>query len=314
MVGKPVAGIEELSGRTMPNLETRTVSIDNIEIVAVRFPSLSDSEAEKMSELLRSTFPGRPLIVSLDRLIASAQLGQDKVKPISVKTDAPPIFTSTEPAVLLAVDGKPVLAPIKDSDLKFVLNTNWDLFFSPGDSRYYLLINKLWLSADSLEGRWTPARKLPADFGNLPSDWDRVKQAVPPRAEPGKPPKVFFSAVPAELIIFAGAPSFKSIPGTQLSYATNTKSWVLRDAAQNQIYYLVTGRWFRADSIAGPWSYAGNDLPADFLRIPTNSAAAEVLSSVPGTSEAEDAVLLAQIPTAAVIDGAEAEAKVKVEY
>ncbi len=312
--GKPVAGIEELSGRTVPNLETRTVAIDNIEIVAVRFPSLSDSEAEKMSELLRSTFPGKPLTVSLDRLIASAQVGEEKVKPVAVKTDAPPIFTSTEPAVLLTVDAKPVLAPIKGSQLKFVLNTNWDLFFAPSDSHYYLLIKKLWLSADSLDGRWTPTRKLPVEFGNLPSDWDRVKQALPPRAEQGKPPKVFFSAVPAELIIFSGAPSFKSIPGTQLSYATNTKSWIFRDAAQNEIYYLVTGRWFRADSLTGPWSYAGNDLPPDFQQIPTESAAAEVLSSVPGTSEAEDAVLLAQIPTSAVIDRADAESKVKVEY
>jgi hypothetical protein len=278
-------GIEELSGRTVPNLETRTVSIDNIEIVAVRFPSLTDPDAEKMTELLRSTFPGRPLTVSLDRLIASAQLGDEKAKPVSVKTDPPPIFTSTEPAVLLIVDGKPVLAPIKGTELQFVLNTNWDLFFTSKDSRYYLLINKLWLTADSLDGSWTPARKLPADFAKLPSDWDRVKKALPPPAEPGKPPKVFFSAIPAELIIFAGSPSFKSIPETQLSYANNTDSWVFRDTAQNQIYYLVTGRWFRAASVAGPWSYAGNDLPEDFQRIPTNSGAAEVLSSVPGTSE-----------------------------
>ena len=51
---KPVVGIEELKGDTVANLEKRTVLINNIEIVAVRFPSLSDDEAAKMETLLKS--------------------------------------------------------------------------------------------------------------------------------------------------------------------------------------------------------------------------------------------------------------------
>lgn len=38
--GKTAVGVEELRGRTTVDLERRTVRIDNIEIVAVRFPSL----------------------------------------------------------------------------------------------------------------------------------------------------------------------------------------------------------------------------------------------------------------------------------
>jgi hypothetical protein len=92
-----------------------------------------------MEELMKSAFPGKPITVSLDRLIASVQASQEKAKPVSIKTDPPPIFVSTEPAILLPVPDKPALAPIKGVDLKFVLNTSWDLFFAPTESRYYLL-------------------------------------------------------------------------------------------------------------------------------------------------------------------------------
>jgi hypothetical protein len=39
-----------------------------------------------------------------------------------------------------------------------------------------------------------------------------------------------------------------------------------------------------------------------------------VLPSVPGTQEAQDAVLLAQVPNTAVVNRAQAEAHVKVQY
>jgi hypothetical protein len=68
-------GVEELKGRTTANVETRTVLIDNIEITAVRFPALSNDEGIEMEALLKSTFPGKPLTVSLDRLITSVQAG-----------------------------------------------------------------------------------------------------------------------------------------------------------------------------------------------------------------------------------------------
>jgi hypothetical protein len=315
--GKPAVGIEELSGHTVANLENRTVLIDEIKVTAVRFPSLPDSEEADMEQLLRSTFPGKPITVSLDRLIASAQTSKVSAKSVEVKTDPPKIFVGTAPAILLNVQGEPVLAPIKGLNLKFVLNANWDLFFDPAVSRYYLLVDKMWLTSKSLDASWEIAKVLPSDLSKLPTDggWDHVKKAVPASALAGaKTPKVFFSSEPAELIVFAGLPVYKKIEGTGLLYATNTDDWVFADAEDGQIYYLVTGRWFRAPKLEGPWTYAGNDLPEDFQDIPADSEAAEVLASVPGTPECEDAVLLAQIPTSAVVNRAEAESKVKVDY
>jgi hypothetical protein len=86
------------------------------------------------------------------------------------------------------------------------------------------------------------------------------------------------------------------------------------NSADKQIYFLLTGRWFRAPQLSGPWTYATNDLPEDFKRIPADSDASAVLASVPGTSQAQDAVLLAEVPTSVVVKTSEVEAKVKVSY
>ena len=56
------------------------------------------------------------------------------------------------------------------------------------------------------------------------------------------------------------------------------------------------------------------DLPPDFAQIPSDSPASVVLASVPGTEEAKDAVLLAQIPTTMTVNPATAAANVKVSY
>jgi hypothetical protein len=67
-------------------------------------------------------------------------------------------------------------------------------------------------------------------------------------------------------------------------------------AAERKHYYLVAGRWFRASQLAGPWSAATENLPADFLNIPEDHALAPIRASVPGTAEANDAILLASVP------------------
>jgi hypothetical protein len=81
-----------------------------------------------------------------------------------------------------------------------------------------------------------------------------------------------------------------------------------------QFYYLTAGRWFSAPDLQGPWTYATPNLPADFAKIPSTSPASAILATVPGTDEAKDAVLLAQVPTTMTVKPTEAAAKVKVAY
>ena len=49
----------------------------------------------------------------------------------------------------------------------------------------------------------------------------------------------------------------------------------------------------------GPWTFATPTLPADFKKIPLEHDRSRVLASVPGTPQAAEAILLAQIPQTA---------------
>ncbi len=306
--GKPVVGIMELVGITTTNLETRTVLIADLKVTAVRFPSLPEAEVPPTEALFRKSFPDHSMTVSLDRLIAGVE---HSAKPLALKMEPPRIIVSEQPALLLLVEGKPVLAPAGKG--KFVVNANWDLFFD--SETYYLLGGNAWYSSKTLNGEWTLASKLPAFLSSLPEgeQWAHLKQTIPPKVERGqKVAKVVFSDEPAELIVFEGAPVWEEIKGVDLLWARNTERQVFQSGGT--LYFLTSGRWFRAPEWSGPWNYAGNDLPEAFSRIPQDSACAEVLACVPGTPEAADAILLASIPREAVVKIKEAEAKAKVVY
>jgi hypothetical protein len=74
------------------------------------------------------------------------------------------------------------------------------------------------------------------------------------------------------------------------------------------VYYLVSGRWFSAPDFQGPWTFATPNLPADFRKISLEHARSRVLASVPGTPQAAEAVLLAQVPQTARVNRKELKA------
>src|SRR5262249_48035592 len=161
-----------------------------------------------------------------------------EASPVQVKNDPPPIFHSTAPAILLMVQGQTVFAPIEKTDLQFVVNTNWDLFYEKSKKHYYLLAGSAWMTSTDFQGPWTQTMQLPKDMSKLPTgqNFDDVKKMVPPPPPSGTVPKVFFSAVPAELLQFKGQPVYSKISGTQLLYATNTDNEVFVDNAQQEYY------------------------------------------------------------------------------
>src|SRR6185436_10235806 len=115
-------------------------------------------------------------------------------------------------------------------------------------------------------------------------------------------PKVYISTKPAELIRITGAPTYVPVAGTKLLWVSNTESDVFRLGTTGPIYYLVAGRWFSAQVFSGPWTFATPNLPADFRKISLEHPRSRVLASVPGTPQAIEAVLLAQVPQTARVN------------
>src|SRR5882724_11748368 len=313
--GKEVVGVVEMKGNTNVDNFAKIVMISNPQVTGTYFPSLDPATAEKMQQLVKNFVPPT-ITISLHRLIASLPMPQAPAG-VQLNNDPPKIFVGYRPSILLSVDGEPALSDVPKTNLKFVLNTQWPLFFDNGNSTYYLAVGQQWLTANSLEGQWSATKKLPPDMSKVAQDtqWSALKKVIPPLAKSGGvTPGVFYSDKPAEVILFDGQPVYAQIPDTQLTYAANTDSVVFVYTPTQQFYYLTAGRWFSAMDLEGPWTYATPDLPADFAKIPLSSPASAILVSVPGTDEAKDAVLLAQVPTTMTIKPAEAQAKVKVDY
>ena len=313
--GQSVPGMITLQAQTDTNFDERTVAIHDIRVTSALFPSLDDATQQQMRSLAEGLFPKDAVLISLDRMLAAAEDEATPGQKAALKTNPPKIFVSTEPAILLLVDGEPVRAPIPETSLEVIVNANWDLFFDKAGHQYYLSQAPLWLQTSTFNGPWTIAKSLPGDMAKLPDDWADVKKTIPPRPPAkAKAPKVFYSNTAAELIAFDGEPQWKKIQGTNLGYVTNTDSDFFIDYTTNRFYYLTSGRWFTALQRTGPWSFASDKLPSDFANIPTDSPAADILPSVPGTDQAREAVMMAQIPTLATVNKTEAAAAVKVSY
>lgn len=315
--GKPQVGVVSLQMKTDTDMDSRTVLLSSPTITETSFPGADPATAKKLDQIVRTFLkPDATLTISVDRLVASVDQKSD-APPVAVKNDPPAIFASFGPAILLFVDGDPVLAPVENADMQVVINANWPLFLDSATTQYYLFTGQRWVASNDLKAGWKEVTTLPAKMAKIPGDpqWASLKHYIGvTSAQSGKAPAVFYSNVPAELIVFSGKPVFANIAGTKLTYATNTESDLFLYSPSGAYYYLSAGRWFSSPGPTGPWTYATDQLPADFALIPANSPASRVLASVPGTPEARDAVLLAQIPTSVEINPTAAAAAVNVSY
>src|SRR4029450_7907959 len=314
--GKTVLGVVEMKGNTDIDNVAKVAIITNPQITSTYFPSLDNATKEKMEQLFKAFVPST-FSVSLHSLIASTPK-KEAPAGAQLNNDPPKIFVGYRPSILLSVNGEPVLSQVPNTNLKFVVNTQWPVFFDEGNSAYYLAVGQQWLTTNSLEGQCPATKKLPPDMSKVPQDkqWSALKKFIPPPAKSGGvTADVFYSDKPAEIILFDGQPAYAQIPDTQLEYATNTNSVVFVFTPTQQFYYLTAGRWFRTPDLQqGPWTYATADLPPDFAKIPLSRRASVRLATVPGTEEAKDAVLLAQVPTTITVNSKEAAAKLKVDY
>jgi hypothetical protein len=311
-ISKPSLGSLRLESDTRVSTEKRLVSFKQLQVTESNFPNMAKDEVREVVAEVVKTIPEDERVIALDRVLAHVDKSQILPKNVEgVKAEPPAIFYSAKPAVLVNLDGDPIWSPIANNDLKFAVNTNWDLFQLASTSTLYLRNESAWLKAATLEGPWTPAGKLPESFAKLPAEesWKEVKAALPGKSLAAKDvPAVFASTKPAELILVKGGPTYSPVSGTKLVWVSNTESDVFRMGEKGPVYFLVSGRWFSAPDFKGPWTFATPNLPEDFQKISLEHPRSRVLASVPGTQQAAEAVLLAQVPQTARVNKKELKA------
>jgi hypothetical protein len=302
---KPVIGSIKIEADTEIALDDRLVRFTNFTIPDVNFSSLSRDDARMVSSSLQTALPDTDRVLALDKVFAAVDRSQltaaRRITP-GIKSDPPTIFYSAAPAIMVAFDGDPVWSPIKDVDLKFAVNTNWDIFQQPSTKTFYLRSDANWFSSSDVKNGWVPAGTLPDSFSKLPADdnWKEVLANIPGKAvSPEKMPKIYVSTTPAEMIVTEGQPKYTPVRGTTLQWVNNTESDVFRNGRSGDFFYLVAGRWFSAPALTGPWRFATPNLPADFQKIPVEHPRSRVLGSVPGTQQANEGVLQATVRTTA---------------
>jgi hypothetical protein len=318
-------GVVWFNARTEVDKINRLVTLDQLQLTKVKFPAATDKEAA-LTALLQKKLPGTTKTISLDRLQSALEAAGEEIKRVEVKNDPPKVIVTSKPSLLVLIDGKPQLREIQGTKLQRVINTRAVLLFENDKKTYYLRVQDWWLQAEDLEGPWSYAEKLPDDMKK--AEGYVVKEAAtqtPQNDQGSKPPSlkdagkkaeipvVYVEFGPAELIETKGEPQYKPIPGTGLEYAENTNGNVFRLGGR-YYYILISGRWFGAASLQGPWKFvSGSDLPADFAKIPLTDPKSTVLASVPGTPQAQEAVIANSIPQTASITRSEAVLDVKYD-
>ena len=197
--GKQTVGVVNVHAKTDVNVDARTVLLSSPVITDTHFPSLDATTAAQMDRLVRTFLPpNSSVVISLDRLVASVEKSQS-APTVEVRNDPPEIFVSNSPAMLVQVDGEPVLADIKDTKMQFIVNTNWPIFFDKSHSGYYLFTGKQWLTGPSLNAALSTTAKLPKDMSKVAKDpqWAGLAKAISPTASSSGPrPTVFYSTGP----------------------------------------------------------------------------------------------------------------------
>ena len=197
--------------------------------------------------------------------------------------DPPRLLFADRSAILVLIDGDPVYRPIRGTDLERIVNTK-PFIVRDMAGIHYMTVFDGWMESYGLRGIWSVAGVPPPGARQAlrrtaaAHTLDLLNGAAARRS--GKPrvlddetaPTVFISTEPAELIVTDGPPRFVTVEGTSLEYVENTTANVFKEPTDEELYVLISGRWFRAWTTDGPWEpVSRSDLPSDILAIPDNS-------------------------------------------
>lgn len=191
------------------------------------------------------------------------------------------ILISTKPAELIITDGEMAYEPINGTSLLYVTNTESDIIMDITSQHHFLLLNGRWYSSKTLKDstwKFIEPKDLPTDFAQIPDSADiaPVRYSVPetPEAVEAKqeqyiPQTAVVDRKSATLeVTYDGRPEFERIKGTDLSYAINTESSVLKIVA-GKYYCVDNGIWFISSSAKGPWKVS-DIRPDDVDKIPSS--------------------------------------------
>jgi hypothetical protein len=304
---EPVFGVVWTETKLLTDKDSRMATMDSIKVIRIKFPDVEDqSKIDALTTILENEIPVWKLEIALDQIIATLEQEQ-AFKAEEFNTDPPEIIYRNEPTTLVLIDGEPVVKMDDQLKMERVLNTPFLMVKNPDDKKYYLYAGNFWYVSSAITSGWSKSSALPTKIKTL--DTEIKKQEMENQKEegvseePATATAILVSTKPAELIQTKGEATFESIEGTGLLFINNSEEDIFKNIEDQQYYILIAGRWYKASTLKGPWSFVASDkLPADFAKIPEGSDKDVVLANVAGTDAAREAIIDAQIPQTAKVD------------
>ena len=300
--------------------ERRLVTLVAVSVTRVELPGAAPAREQRLATRLSQAVTRQHVTLSLDDVLAGARFAaRGSGAPPKLGTDPPRILFETEPAVLVVFDGAPRFKAVEGSFLERVINTPFLVLHDPVANAYYLDGGTAWFRATETAGPWEKAGVVPPEAVRI-ARRDRQEAGVAEAevevekakaSADARVPKILTTTEPAELIVADGVPKWSPLVAGELETMSNSESDVFRTVPDERVWLVISGRWYRGDTLAGPWTWVEPDqLPAGFRRIPADSARSSVLAFVPGTAPARDALRDATTPRTAAVRRADAHVNV----
>jgi hypothetical protein len=303
---KPFFGVVWLSARTEVD-SSGMVKVRDITASRASFPTAA-AQSGGYLDAIRRHLTAVTWTVARDRLeseVAIDNASRD-VQRQPLRNTPPRILYSESPAILVPIDGAPQLKEMAGLDLLRVVNTRALILQDKTTRRFYLFVAGHWMEAAAIEGPWTEAQVRPSALEEAKQQAlanGQVELVDEDEAASERVPVVYVTTGPAELVQTDGPPQYLPIQGTNLLYVTNTPNRLFLDLTTQRHYLLLSGRWYRTASLSqGSWEYVpGTNLPSDFAMIPSEHPTESVRASVPGTPQAQEAVIANSVPQVAAV-------------
>ncbi len=302
-----------------------TVNLLSMHIINIKFPdAVDESMAAGIRSRLETAISGMHISLAKDELQHSLESTENEARLASSFNNAPPkIIYTANPSMLVLIDGEPKLQRNDSYGVDVVVNSPYTIVKND-DGRFYLYGGKGWYSAASPTGPYRVSSTVPENLSRIEAAVKKNAANTPGNGENAQGdarndenthssavPEIIVSTQPAELIQSDGEANFAPVENTGLLYVKNSSNDIFMDVNSQQYYVLLSGRWYKSPSLSGNWQYIGADhLPGDFAKIPAGSPKDNVLASVAGTPQAEDALTDAAVPQTARVERKTATANI----
>jgi hypothetical protein len=314
------------------DLAAGLIQVSDMQVTRVQLAGSQDSTAT--TAILQQMLASATFTVQRSVVLENMQVTSLQSDSAPLGNAAPVIRVIDHPAVLLLLDGAPVLRDV-GSGVGIAQNTPSLLAFDSASNTWFTRVgDSIWMHASSFSGPFTSgaaptdsvasaiAAALPRSTGAAQSSGssaaamqpDSSSAAAPgnsaPAAGPSSQlPEIVVSTTPLCMVSINGAPNLAQV-ADGLFAISNANCDLFTATASNTWYLLASGRWFTSgDLMNGPWSYVKpSALPSSFAAIDPKGTWGNVLAAVPGTSAANDAIYQQSVPHVATLDRSKAKA------